>query len=29
MYALDSVHEKFDVWNNVDVLPFYPTSLVG
>ena len=29
MFALDSVHEKFDVWNDVDLLPFYPTSLVG
>ena len=29
IYALDSVHKKFDVWIDVDLLPFYQTSWVG
>ena len=28
IYALGSAHVKFDVWIEVDLLPFYSTSLV-
>ena len=28
-YALDSVHEKIDVWTEAHLLPFYPASPVG
>ena len=28
IYALGSAHVKFDVWIEVDILPFYPTSSV-
>ena len=28
-YALDSVHEKIDVWTEAGLLLFYPTIPVG